>query len=166
MKAATEAVKGLAVDDFVAAVAEARDADTRVSDIGADLLADGTASLSELARAIGVTRQSVTERVAVVPSWKEVTRAWSRVAAWYPDAETLRARVSTSGRFVVFAMDTPMQEGGKLAPTVWRVLRHTTQPADAEQLADYLQREGDGVFRFIRRPADLDASNVLPWRLP
>lgn len=157
--------KTLTVHDFVEAETVARDADTTVSDVAADLLADGV-SLSELARSLGITRQSVTERIAATPGRRELLRAWSRVQAWYPDKEPRGVRLSTVGRLVVFAMDTAIQEHSmQPEPTVWRVLRHTTQPADAEALAAFLAREGDGAFKYVRRPRDLDPANVLPWRL-
>ena len=151
--------QALTVDDLVTAVDTARDADTCVADVGADLLAEGV-SLAELGRALGVARQSVTERLQVVGSPREVTRAWYRATAWlFPDHALRGVRVTSVGRFVVFDM-------GRAMPTCWRVLRHTASDADADQLAAYLGRESEGCFRYVRKPRDLDPANVLPWRLP
>lgn len=163
---AQAAIQAMTVDDLVSASEAARDADTLVADIGADLLAGGC-TLAELGRALGVARQSATERVQATPLPREVVRAWYRVTAWRAEDEPQGVRVSTVGRLVVFDMGRAMQEHtGQPSPTCWRVLRHTPQEADAEQLAAYLGRDGDGAFRYVRRPRDLDAANVLPWRLP
>lgn len=165
MKAATAAMRSLTVDDLMTAVETARDADVCVADIGADLLAAGEVSLAELGRALGVARQSVTERLQTAPRPLEVTRAFYRAWAWHED-ELRGVRVSTVGRFVVFDQGREVGERSDKPPTCWRIIRHTAQPADAEQLAAFLDREGDGCFRYVRKPRDLDPANVLPWRLP
>lgn len=130
-------------------LSEQLDADTSTVDYGADLLADGF-TFTGIANALGVTRQTATDRFAVLPGKRERARAIDRARLW---VESGAVRVSVVDRRVVF------YDGDR-----WRVLRSTSGRAAAWHLCSYL---GDcAEFRAIRTPGDLAPEGVAPWALP
>lgn len=147
----SEQVAETALDEWAAYVRGVEDGATRCADYAADLIARG-ASLRSLGNALGVTRQTVTDRFSWTSPSREAARAVARARAWLPDAHTVR--LSAFGRFVVF------YDGQS-----WRVLRHTPNDAAAFALAEVIAAEVPTLFRLIRKPRDLD-EGFSWWRLP
>ena len=145
-------------DELARIERELDDVRTALSDRASDLRANGV-GWSQLAGALGVVLNSVKEKYGVKPRPWEREAFRRRVASY--GVEERRVRVTTFGRHICADLGEPSGSGG----TRWRIVRSCANDHEAAWLAEYLGTGEGAVAKFVKRPKDFDAGQVVGWQL-